>query len=106
MPQSANGIPRDEGWYHPSTDSCQVDSWNLRDRHMFDTLDMLRTFQGPEAKAVVRGHNSRVGNAAATEMGARGEFNVGQVCRERLGLGAFSPGVRDLGPQQVDSALP
>lgn len=94
MPQSANRIPRDEGWYHPYKDSCQVDSWNLRDRHMFDTLDMLRTFQGPEARAVVWEHNSHVGNA-------------GQFCRERLGRGgAFFPGVRDLGPQQVDWALP
>ena len=83
-----------------------MDSWNLRDRHMFDTLDMLRTFQGPEARAGVWEHNPHVGNAAATEMGARGEFNVGQFCRERLGRGAFSPGVRDLGPQQVDWALP
>jgi erythromycin esterase-like protein len=74
-----------------------VDSWNLRDRHMFDTLDMLRTFQGPEARAVVWGHNSHVGNAAATEMGARGEFNVGQLwplrsasCRCRARTSCFS----------------
>ncbi len=67
----------------------QVDSWNLRDRHMFDTLDMLLKFHGPEARAVVWEHNSHVGNAAATEMGARGEFNVGQLCRERFGRDAF-----------------
>jgi protein-L-isoaspartate(D-aspartate) O-methyltransferase len=67
----------------------QADSWNLRDRHMFDTLDMLLNFHGPDARAVVWEHNSHVGNAAATEMGARGEFNVGQLCRERFGKEAF-----------------
>jgi protein-L-isoaspartate(D-aspartate) O-methyltransferase len=67
----------------------QADSWNLRDRHMFDTLMMLLSAQGPEARAVVWEHNSHVGNAAATEMSARGEFNVGQLCREQFSQGAF-----------------
>lgn len=67
----------------------QADSWNLRDRHMFDTLMMLISAQGPEARAVVWEHNSHVGNAAATEMSARGEFNVGQLCRERFEQDAF-----------------
>jgi erythromycin esterase-like protein len=70
----------------------QVDSWNLRDRHMFEPLDLLLTFHGPEARAVVWEHNSHVGNAAATEMGARGEFNVGQLCRERFGRETFLVG--------------
>jgi protein-L-isoaspartate(D-aspartate) O-methyltransferase len=70
----------------------QAESWNLRDRHMFDTLDALLDFHGPEARAVVWEHNSHVGNAAATEMGARGEFNVGQLCRERFGRHAFLVG--------------
>ena len=67
----------------------QVASWNLRDRHMFETLEALLAFYGPLTKAVVWAHNSHVGNAAATEMGARGEFNIGQLCRERFGEGAF-----------------
>ena len=67
----------------------QVASWNLRDRHMFDTLEALLAFHGPDAKAVVWAHNSHVGNAAATEMSTRGEFNVGQLCRERFGRDAF-----------------
>jgi protein-L-isoaspartate(D-aspartate) O-methyltransferase len=56
---------------------------------MFDTLMMLLSAQGPEARAVVWEHNSHVGNAAATEMSARGEFNVGQLCRERFEKDAF-----------------
>jgi protein-L-isoaspartate(D-aspartate) O-methyltransferase len=67
----------------------QAESWNLRDRHMFDTLATLLDFHGPEARAVVWEHNSHVGNAAATEMSARGEFNVGQLCRERFDRDAF-----------------
>jgi protein-L-isoaspartate(D-aspartate) O-methyltransferase len=61
-----------------------AESWNLRDRHMFDTLLMVLGFRGPEAKAVVWEHNSHLGNAAATEMGARGELNVGQLTREHF----------------------
>lgn len=66
-----------------------VDSWNLRDRHMFDTLAMLLQFHGPAARAVVWAHNSHLGNAAATEMSSRGELNVGQLCREQFGSDAF-----------------
>ena len=69
-----------------------VESWNLRDSHMFDTLATLLNAHGPEAKAVVWEHNSHVGNAAATEMGTRGEHNVGQLSRERFGSDAFLVG--------------
>jgi protein-L-isoaspartate(D-aspartate) O-methyltransferase len=68
-------------------------SWNLRDQHMFDTLERLLAFRGPNAKAVVWAHNSHVGDARATEMGAaRGEHNIGQLCRQTLGDAAFSIG--------------
>ena len=56
-------------------------SWNLRDQHMFDTLESLLAFHGPESRIVVWEHNSHVGDAAATEMAARGEHNVGHLCR-------------------------
>ena len=69
-----------------------VESWNLRDQHMFDTLATLLAFHGPDARAVVWEHNSHVGDAAATEMGARGEYNVGHLCRERFGNQAFLVG--------------
>ncbi len=69
-----------------------VESWNLRDRHMFDTLSTLLAFRGAESKAVVWEHNSHIGDASATEMGVRGEFNVGQLCRERFGDQAYLVG--------------
>ena len=56
-------------------------SWNLRDQHMFETLDSLLAFHGPEARIVVWEHNSHIGDSAATEMAARGEHNVGRLCR-------------------------
>jgi erythromycin esterase-like protein len=61
-------------------------SWNLRDTHMADTLDALVTHfgqQGQPTKAVVWAHNSHLGDARATELGAAGEINVGQLARER-----------------------
>jgi protein-L-isoaspartate(D-aspartate) O-methyltransferase len=67
-------------------------SWNLRDQHMFDTLEALLRFHGPDAKAVLWEHNSHLGDAAATEMGVRGELNVGHLCRERFGKRAYLVG--------------
>ena len=63
-----------------------AESWNLRDRHMTDTLEHLLEQGGPESKAVVWAHNSHIGDARATDMGAvRGEHNLGQLARERWG---------------------
>ena len=67
-------------------------SWNLRDSHMFDTLQSLLAFYGGGSRGVVWEHNSHVGNAMATEMGARGELNVGQLCRETFGEDAYAVG--------------
>jgi erythromycin esterase-like protein len=61
------------------------ESWNLRDRHMFETLQSLIRHRGPKAKAIVWAHNSHVGNAAVTSMGWEGEFNVGELCRKAYG---------------------
>jgi protein-L-isoaspartate(D-aspartate) O-methyltransferase len=63
------------------------ESWNLRDRHMFDCLRQLLEHHGPRAKMVVWAHNSHVGDATATEMAARGEWNLGQLCRQELAAG-------------------
>ena len=63
-----------------------AESWNLRDTHMFETLGHLLDARGPQSKAVVWAHNSHIGDARYTDMGAvRGELNVGQLCRERFG---------------------
>jgi protein-L-isoaspartate(D-aspartate) O-methyltransferase len=67
-------------------------SWNLRDQHMFDTLMNLLKHHGPESKGIVWAHNSHVGDASATEMSKRGEHNIGQLCKEHFGRGAYSIG--------------
>jgi erythromycin esterase-like protein len=64
----------------------EVSSWNLRDRHMVGTLDAVVEHMKRQfglAKVVVWAHNSHVGDARATMMGIRGEFNIGQLARQR-----------------------
>ena len=62
------------------------ESWNLRDTHMFETLQHLLAARGPDAKAVLWAHNSHIGDAALTDMGReRGEINIGHLCRCEFG---------------------
>jgi erythromycin esterase-like protein len=61
----------------------RVSSWNLRDTHMAETLDALIHHLGAHSKVVIWAHNSHLGDARATEMGHRGELNLGQLVRER-----------------------
>jgi erythromycin esterase-like protein len=73
----------------------RASSWNLRDTHMADTVDALLAHlgrDGHQAKLIVWAHNSHLGDARATEMGARGEVNVGQLLRERHGDEVVSVG--------------
>ncbi|WP_390913777.1 erythromycin esterase family protein [Pseudosulfitobacter sp. SM2401] len=61
-------------------------SWNLRDKHMFQTLRQIMAHAGPDKKIVVWAHNSHIGDARHTDMGrVRGELNIGQLCREEYG---------------------
>jgi erythromycin esterase-like protein len=63
----------------------RVSSWNLRDTHMAETLVALVRHLGGKAKVVIWAHNSHVGDARATQMGHRGELNLGQLVRQRYG---------------------
>ena len=60
-------------------------SWNIRDRHMQDTLDNLLDFHGPSAKAIVWAHNTHIGDARATDMRANGMVNIGELARVKYG---------------------
>src|SRR5437773_2791631 len=74
--------------YYRSMFRGRVESWNLRDRHMAETLDALVKHlkgQGQQAKVAVWAHNSHLGDARATYMADYGELNVGQLVRERYG---------------------
>lgn len=72
--------------YYRTMFAGDVPSWNLRDRHMVETLDAVVDHlqrRGPRAKVAVWAHNSHLGDARATEMAQRGELNVGQLVRSR-----------------------
>jgi erythromycin esterase-like protein len=82
--------------YYRAMFSGRPNTWNLRDRHMFETLeklsDFLETRVGRPARVIVWAHNSHLGNAKATDMGRRGEFNIGQLVREKYGASALHVG--------------
>ena len=62
-------------------------SWNVRDRHMAETLERLMRYHGPEVKAIVWEHNTHIGDARATDMADASMVNVGQLVREQRGAG-------------------
>jgi len=85
--QNARVVRNAERYYRAMFGS-RVASWNLRDEHMADTLKSLLSFldrSGAGSKVVVWAHNSHVGDARATEVGAGGELNVGQLARRHYG---------------------
>ena len=87
--QNAKAVVGAEAYYRAIFES-HITSWNLRDQHMVETLnalaDHLSTQRQEPAKIVVWAHNSHVGDARATEMGEKGEWNLGQLVREQHGL--------------------
>jgi erythromycin esterase-like protein len=74
--------------YYRSMFRGRVSSWNLRDTHMFETLEAVAARLEHEAiggAVCVWAHNSHLGDARATQMGQRGELNLGQLVREHYG---------------------
>jgi erythromycin esterase-like protein len=92
--QNARLVRNAEAYYRAMFGS-RIGAWNLRDRHMFETLEAvaawLRRARG-SARIVVWAHNSHLGDARATEMGQRGELNLGQLVREHYGSSALLVG--------------
>jgi erythromycin esterase-like protein len=84
--QNARLVKNAEAYYRTMLGG-HVESWNLRDRHMVEMLDALADYlagaRRRPPKVVVWPHNSHLGDARATELGRRGELNVGQLVRER-----------------------
>ena len=94
-------MPSGDGWFHAMQNAHVIKdaeayyramfagrsaSWNLRDTHMADTLDLLAGQlgkPGQPAKLVVWAHNSHVGDARATAMGESGALTLGQLMRQR-----------------------
>lgn len=59
------------------------ESWNVRDRHMVETLNTLTQYHGQESKVIIWEHNTHIGDARATDMARHGLVNVGQLVREQ-----------------------
>ena len=81
-------LVRNAEHYYRAMYRGRASSWNLRDRHMAETLDAVATHlhgTGREPKIVVWAHNSHLGDARYTDMRRRGELNLGQLARERYG---------------------
>ena len=90
--QNARLVANAEGYYR-SMFRRHEESWNLRDKHMTETLSALvGHFDGGHSKVIVWAHNSHLGDARATDMSARGEWNVGQLTREQFGYRVFGIG--------------
>ena len=89
--QNARLVKNAEAYYRAMF-SSRVSSWNVRDRHMAETLDILDGHlarrRGRPARFAVWAHNSHLGDARATDMGDAGELNLGQLVRERHGAAA------------------
>jgi erythromycin esterase-like protein len=84
--QNARLIANAETYYRTMFGG-RAQSWNVRDRHMMETLEALLAHAGHadgQARAVVWAHNSHLGDARATQMSAAGELNLGQLVRERF----------------------
>lgn len=92
--QNARLVADAEAYYRAMFGSAAM-SWNLRDRHMMSSLEALLahvTRQHGAARAVVWAHNSHIGDARATQMGERGELNLGQLVRATFGSDVRSIG--------------
>ncbi|MDQ3365483.1 MAG: erythromycin esterase family protein [Myxococcota bacterium] len=79
-------VVKDAEAYYRTMFGGRSASWNLRDTHMADTLDMISSHLGKldaPARVVVWAHNSHVGDARATAMGDEGQLTLGQLMRQR-----------------------
>jgi len=88
-------VVRNAEEYYRNMFRREVSSWNLRDTHMMESLLRLAIHlsnQRPPAKIIVWAHNSHLGDARATQMGERGELNLGQLVREHFGKETVSIG--------------
>lgn len=71
--------------YYRSMLGFDNDSWNVRDTHMFETLERLFKFHGENSKGIIWAHNTHIGDARATDMKEAGMINIGQLAREKYG---------------------
>jgi erythromycin esterase-like protein len=88
-------LARNAEAYYRAMFGSRISTWNLRDRHMAETVEAVAAFlqrRDGYARIAVWAHNSHLGDARFTQMGDEGELNVGQLVRERHGDGALLVG--------------
>lgn len=114
--QNALVIKNAEAYYRNMVKGGAV-TWNIRDRHMMDTLNRLMKFHGNDAKVIVWEHNTHIGDARATDMQDEGMVNIGQLAEEehhksgvvRVGFGSYEGSViagREWGDKMRKMAVP
>ena len=82
--QNARIVKNAESYYRAMV-SFEDDSWNVRDRHMEETLEMLMNHYGKNAKGIVWEHNTHIGDYRATDMDLQGQVNIGGLARQKFG---------------------
>jgi erythromycin esterase len=78
-------VVRDAEAYYRAMVRGGPESWNVRDRHMQETLERLAKFYGPRSRGIVWEHNTHIGDARFTDMAGDGMVNVGQLARQQWG---------------------
>jgi len=71
--------------YYKSISNFGESSWNVRDRHMMETLNTVQKYHGKDSKVIVWAHNTHIGDARATDMAQNGLTNIGELVREEKG---------------------
>ncbi len=69
--------------YYEALAGFGEDSWNVRDRHMVETLAKLMKYHGKDSRVIIWEHNTHIGDARATDMARDGLINVGQLLRQK-----------------------
>lgn len=82
--QNARIVANAERYYRAMVFADET-SWNVRDQHMLDTLEVLLDRHGPQSKAIVWAHNTHIGDYRATPMARQGNVNLGGLAREKWG---------------------
>jgi erythromycin esterase-like protein len=82
--QNARIIQGAEAYYRAMLEGGS-EAWNLRDRHMLETLELLLRKKGPQSKAIIWAHNTHIGDYRATDMKEGGYVNLGGLARETFG---------------------
>lgn len=82
--QNARIVANAENYYRTMIHGNE-DSWNVRDRHMFETLGVLLDRYGTHSKGIVWAHNTHIGDYRATDMALQGQINIGGLVREAMG---------------------